>query len=107
MSARLRLLIGAGLLGLFPANAATAQDVVPGGWDSQVGYLSFGAGAFSVPGDYGYGLSYGTPGVATNPGAWPNPSVTSAGLNMQAHAGNNLFPLATVVRRSVRKRPAR
>jgi hypothetical protein len=107
MSGTRRALLGFVLLGGFAATAR-AEEMVPGGWSSQIGFQTFGGS--------GFGGFYGTPGLI------PYPSVMSFGgvpmsrnvngptplwFQGQPQTTNALVPLADTIRRSSRRRPSR
>lgn len=90
------------------ASTARAQDLVPGGWSSQVGIQSFravgdsGGAGVGEPGRSGVAAASAFTGV---PPDWSFAPDLSLRANPQVvHA---LVPLSDAVRRGVRKRPRR
>lgn len=86
-----------------------AQDVVPGGWSSHVGFHSFPAPRST--GNAG-GADFGSPGVAASLGFPGVPPDGSFAPNLSTQARSQVFqglvPLSDAVRRgTTRKRPRR
>ena len=105
----------ASLIGLAVfAPQARAQNVVPGGWASEVGVQSFHAPGETpaFPGLSGYGVS-STPAVLAHPSgiiggaAWYGASPAVAGMNSRPQTFNALGPLGETIRKSSRKRTRR
>jgi hypothetical protein len=98
----------------FVAPGARAQDVVPGGWASEVGVQSFHAPGETnaYPGLSGYGVT-STPNVMIPPAgviggaAWYSPPPVVAGMRTHAQTFNALGPLGDTIRKSSRKRTRR
>jgi hypothetical protein len=88
-------------------STANAQDAVPGGWSSQVGFQ-----AFSSPG-YGGGVGlFGFGASEMGMGVTPLPGDVTAFQNMpafqvQPQVANGLLPLTNTIRRQSRKRSRR
>jgi hypothetical protein len=114
MSSR-RLLTASVLIvawGLAAGTLARAQDIVPGGWDSEVSVASFRA-----PGDGLSAMGYGMFGADSWSGwggttgmiraASPSPAPSPGYVANQPQVYNGLLPLGQVIQRSVKKRSRR